>query len=72
MVQIQWLCDWSVDNFDAMKIQLCSSMKFDGAGVKARVFNLCHFVDPTENPSSGGGPHGPTFRTPGWARTLSY
>jgi len=23
------------------------------------VFNLCHAVDPTEIPSSGGGPHGP-------------
>jgi len=33
MVQIQWRSDWSVNNFDAMKIQLCSSMKFDGAGV---------------------------------------
>jgi len=25
----------------------------------AEVFNLCHAVDPTEIPSSGGGPHGP-------------
>jgi len=40
----------------------------------AEVFNLCHAVDPTEIPSSGGGPKAQgalasTFRTPGWART---
>jgi len=27
--------------------------------VKTEVFNLFHAVDPTEIPSSGGGPHGP-------------
>ena len=26
---------------------------------RAEVFNLCHAVDPTKIPSSGGGPHGP-------------
>jgi len=26
---------------------------------KPEVFNLCHAVDPTEIPSSDGGPHGP-------------
>jgi len=26
---------------------------------RPEVFNLCHAVDPTEMPSSGGGPHGP-------------
>jgi len=25
----------------------------------SEVFNICHAVDPTEIPSSGGGPHGP-------------
>jgi len=28
----RWL-DWSVDNFDSMKIRLGKSAKFDGAGV---------------------------------------
>ena len=32
------------------------------------VFNLCHAADPTEIPSSGGGPHGP--RSTGF--NLSY
>ena len=54
------------------EVDSCSYCLLRPAYSRTEVFSLCHAVDRTGIPSSGGRPQGAlasTFHTPGWTRT---